>query len=161
MLSTSSLPHHRFWAIAVLVAAILFSSTAVAGKWADRTFDSLAVFLLAVFADYTPSYGTLHLFAEKAVHLTLFCTFGILLWNARPARPVSASLVLLSGAVLGALSEFLQRFFPARDPLISDVLLNISGTALGIPISLAASRFKRFSLAIFRIKSSRIFLCNR
>ncbi len=43
-------------------------------------------------------------------------------------------MILLCGAIVGSCSEYLQRFFPDRDPAIRDVLINIGGTALGLLI---------------------------
>ena len=43
-------------------------------------------------------------------------------------------VIVLCGALVGLCSEFLQRFFPDRDPAIRDVIINICGTALGLAI---------------------------
>jgi len=125
----------RAWSIFACVAAIFFSSTAVAGRWCDRAFDSTWVFLLAELAPYAPSYALTHLLAEKTVHFVLFCIFGMLLWRTVPKRPGKVWLILLCGAVVGTCAEILQIFFPPRDPLIKDVLIDILGTAIGVALT--------------------------
>jgi VanZ family protein len=124
----------RKWAIAACVGVIFFSSTSIAGRWSDHAFDSSWV-LLAELTPYAPAYTLTHLLAEKSVHFVLFCIFGMLLWRTLPKRTGKIWLILVCGAAVGSCSEILQSCFPQRDPLITDVLINISGTAIGIALS--------------------------
>ncbi len=86
-------------------------------------------------------YGVIHLLADKSVHVGLFCVLAILLWKALPNTARKPLIILAIGALVGSCSEFLQRFFPDRDPAIRDVLINIGGTALGILLQGSYRRF--------------------
>jgi VanZ family protein len=83
----------------------------------------------------------LHFLAEKGVHFTLYFVFGLLLWKTltlpRRARFVT---ILAVGLVMGCSSEFLQRFFPGRDPSVRDVLINFTSAALGASVGLVLKK---------------------
>jgi VanZ family protein len=51
-------------------------------------------------------------------------------------------IILASGFTIGSISEFLQSFFPDRDPALRDVVINTTGTALGIVLCLLADRVR-------------------
>ncbi len=85
-----------------------------------------------------PSTGLFHLLVDKGFHVSLFCVLAILLWFALPRGPDKQLWIVGCGAVVGSCSEFLQRFFPDRDPAIRDVFINIGGTVLGVLLCQAA-----------------------
>ena len=76
-------------------------------------------------------YSFVHLLADKGFHVTLFLVLAVLLWKALPPGSWKVAGILILGAIMGSASEFLQSFFPGRDPAIRDVLINIAGTAIG------------------------------
>jgi VanZ family protein len=128
-------PRENLWIAASLawIGVILFSSTSLAGAWSEAMFRSLAaLFFGQVLHPGDSAYSILHVLADKGFHVTLFAVLAILLWNATQNSPRKVPLILLSGALLGSISEVLQSFFPGRDPAIHDVLINVGGTALGI-----------------------------
>jgi VanZ family protein len=130
-------------AIAAWLGVIAFSSTSAAAFDSERAFYSVSSVLFRyVHLNYT-EYRMIHFLAEKWVHVTMFMVLAILLWKAIPQRPRKVGIILLVGAVVGSCSELLQSLFPDRDPAIRDVLINIGGTALGIAICLAISRWHR------------------
>lgn len=144
--SGASRPSRRsvraYWATAVTVwmAMIGFSSTSLAGSWSERAFHAVSILL---FQRGQPAPGTnhlLHFIAEKSVHVCLFAIFAALLWNALPQSLRRLESVVLAGAGLGCGSEFLQRFFPGRDPAWRDVCLNATAATLGAVISLRLCR---------------------
>jgi VanZ family protein len=65
---------------------------------------------------------------------------AVLLWQALRHSEKKIWFILLSGAAVGSCSEFLQRFFPGRDPAIRDVLINIGGTAIGIAFCIVVTK---------------------
>jgi len=69
----------------------------------------------------------------------MFLVLGTLLWKAIKAIEDvrgKIAVILLMGLLIGTASEFLQRFFPGRDPSVRDILINLAGTAMGVAISL-------------------------
>lgn len=121
-------------ALAAWVLLIFFSSTSLASQWCESGFSYVSSVLFRHLHPHSSSYDLFHLLADKGLHVTLFCVLGILLWNAFPNLQHRATTVLVCGAIVGSCSEFLQRFFPGRDPAIRDVLINIGGTALGLAL---------------------------
>ena len=99
------------------VGVILFSSTDLAGAWAN----DFCRWLLASPAE--PTSRTIHWIVPKSFHVALFAVFGWLL-----ARRSQSRLVLLTGVmvsfVMGAVSEGLQFFFATRHPASADLVLN-------------------------------------
>jgi VanZ family protein len=120
-------PDDRFPAHTLVLGAwvvlIFFSSTGVAGRWANL--------LYALLSSSTGlGHGMAMLLFQKAYHVFLFAVLGGLLVSARSAPAWSRAIVW--SFVIGALSEALQLAFEGRGPLFTDVLLNgVSGTAGG------------------------------
>ena len=85
-------------------------------------------------------FFVLHLVADKGLHVTLFAVLAFLLWQAYASKQRKIVWILLTGLVVGSCSEFLQRFFPGRDPAVRDVLINLGGTALGVCLILLLNR---------------------
>ncbi len=125
------------WTVAVIVwiGVIFFSSTSLAGQWSEEGFSYFSGLLFSGLHPGAPSYDWLHLFADKGFHVMLFFVLALLLWQAVPGIRGKAVVILFAGLVVGSCSEFLQRFFPDRDPAIRDVLINLGGTALGVIVS--------------------------
>lgn len=86
------------------------------------------------------SFGLIHLLADKGFHVTLFFILAILLWLALVNTAHKEWLILATGAIVGSFSEYLQSFFPDRDPAFRDVLINVGGTALGLLICVTISK---------------------
>lgn len=137
------------WAIAVIVwiGVIFFSSTSLAGELSERAFRFVAGILFHYLAPGDSSYGLLHLLADKGLHVALFLVLAVLLWNTIRNAPRKVARILVVGAAVGSASEFLQRFFPGRDPAVRDVVINITGTALGVVACIGFTRWKSRSLA--------------
>ena len=122
------------WVVAAVlwICVIFFSSTSLASRWAEGSFSLVGGFFLSSLASDPSCYGIVHLLADKGYHVSLFCILACLLWKAFAAQAHRSWLILLAGAVVGSCSEFLQNFFPDRDPAVRDVLINIGGVALGL-----------------------------
>lgn len=130
------------WALLGWIGLIFFSSTSFAGDEGERAFTHLCQMLMPQLHTGAPSYGAVHFLAHKTIHISLFLVLGILFWKVLPNVRRKIAIILLLGAVVGSCSELLQVFFPERDPAISDVLINIGGTALGITISVVFVRIQ-------------------
>lgn len=130
-------------ALAGCIALILFSSTSVAGRWSDQGFDDIYVFVLIGLAPHAPPYALMHMTAEKGLHCILFGTLGMLLWRIVPNRAGKIWLILASGAVVGMGSEVLQMYFPHRDPMVKDVILNVAAAAMGMLFVSGTSLFRK------------------
>lgn len=131
-----------FWrsAVGAWILVIFFSSTSLASQWCESGFTYVSSVLFRQLHPHSSSYDLVHLLADKGLHVTLFCVLAILLWRALPNVQHRILTILLCGAIVGSCSEFLQRFFPGRDPAIRDVLINVAGTALGLALC-AITRF--------------------
>src|ERR1017187_6797636 len=121
-------PSGRLWLAAgtAWIVVILLSSTSAAAEHAGRIFDWS---YRTLFGPYSPSdrSRTCLFLAEKSVHLTLFFVLGLLLsrWPMAPQRRFSGA-ALAAGLIVGSSSEFLQNFFPGRDPALRDVVINVT-----------------------------------
>ncbi|MBV8897069.1 MAG: VanZ family protein [Acidobacteriaceae bacterium] len=127
-------PSTSLWRSFVIawILVIFFSSTSLASQWCESGFAYVSAVLFRRLHPHSSSYDLVHLLADKGLHVTMFCVLAILLWHAFPTIQHKVPTILVCGAIVGSCSEFLQRFFPGRDPAIRDVLINIAGTALGI-----------------------------
>lgn len=115
----------------------------MAGQSSEAAFSSLSWFLFRFFHPNYAEYRVIHFLADKGVHVVLFAVLAILLWQAMPQGPWKKAAIVLTGAFVGSCSEFLQSFYPGRDPAIRDVIINTAATALGLAICLAFSRWHR------------------
>jgi len=131
----------RIWLGAAItwIGAIFFSSTTLASQWCEAAFTKLSDLLFGSSHGY-PSYNVIHLIADKSVHVVLFLVLGVLLWRALPPTPRKWAIILGAGLFVGSCSEFLQRFFPGRDPAVRDVFINLGGTGLGVVLCLMLAR---------------------
>jgi VanZ family protein len=104
------------------ITLILFSSTSLAGRWANQLYA-----LFAASSDLGAGMSMLVL--QKGVHVVLFAVLGCLLVSASwPRLNVLPRAVLWSFAI-GALSEAVQLAFEGRGPSLADVALNgVSGS---------------------------------
>jgi VanZ family protein len=123
-------------AVTSWTALIFFSSTSLAERLSEEAFNALSALLFQSWRSAPGLYHPIHLLADKGVHVSLFAVFAVLLWNALPEFVHKLGYVILAGTVVGCGSEFLQRFFPGRDPAWRDVCINAAATALGAVISL-------------------------
>lgn len=138
-------PSPWWLAVAAWLGVIAFSSTSAAGQDSEQAFYSLSSILFRYLHSNYSEYRIVHFLADKGVHVTLFAVLAILLWQA--LRPVHWKIIaiLAAGGLVGSGSEFLQSFYPDRDPAIRDVVINIGGTAIGILICFVVSRWRRRS----------------
>ena len=120
--------------VVLWIGVIFFSSTSLAAQWCEELFATLSSMLLPHLSAAHPSYKHLHFIAEKSVHVTLFMLFAVLLWNAIPNKPRKITAIFLSSLLVACMAEFIQFFFPGRDPALRDVMIDLGGTAIGVGI---------------------------
>ena len=117
-------PRVRRTLLALWVGLILFSSTAVAGRWATDLYN-------AVFTGFDASGSTdVRFLAQKLFHVFMFVGLSRLLSSITVGK--KARQILICGAwcfTIGILSEGMQLFVSTREPSLLDVMLNgCSGT---------------------------------
>jgi VanZ family protein len=136
-----SYPLRKTWAFATIawIGVIFFSSTSTAGRWAESLYRTIS----RLFYDSSKGQGSdlLHLLADKGFHVSLFLILAISLWKTIPDAPFKVAAILLFGLLVGSCSELLQALFPDRDPALTDVLINLGGTAAGVLLCLAVTRW--------------------
>lgn len=116
---------------------ILFSSTSLAAEYCEHSFLSIYRSTVGKHLASDEIYDLLHLFADKGLHLVLFCVLGILLWGVFSVRGWRrVTYIVGMGLIVGTASEVLQAFFPGRDPAVRDVLINGTGAFIGAVASL-------------------------
>ncbi len=128
------------WLVFVWIGVIFLSSTSVAQQRCEQAYQFVSRVILGRTHPDLGAFSLLHLLADKGLHVTLFCVLAVLLWLSITTAARKPWLILLLGAVVGSLSEFLQSFFPDRDPAERDVLINLGGTALGLLLCLFSQR---------------------
>ena len=132
----------RVWWVAVVgwIGVIFFSSTSTASRWCESAFSYLSGMFMSDLPRDSKPFGAIHLAADKGLHLTLFAILAVLLCQAMVSPRYKIIRILSFGLVAGCCSEYLQSFFPDRDPAIHDVFINLAGTALGMLISVVWAR---------------------
>jgi VanZ family protein len=133
-----------FLPVAAWIGVILFSSTASAGNWCTQVFRLFSTILRG----HAPNHwlGILSFLAEKSLHVVMFLVLGTLLWKAMKSIEdvrEKIAVILSLGLLIGSASEYLQRFFPGRDPSVRDILINLIGTAIGVAVSLTFGRSRQ------------------
>jgi len=122
------------------IGVIFFSSTSTASRWSETAFGYLSGIFISSLPRDSSSFGVIHLAADKGLHVTLFAVLAVLLFRAMADPRHKVVRILLFGLTVGCCSEYLQSFFPDRDPAVRDVLINLGGTAVGVLVSLVLPR---------------------
>ena len=110
-------------ALTMAVLLVIIAVSVVPGQ--ARAGDSMFVWLVA--ATPTP--------LQKVLHLAAYAVLAMLwMWTLEhlSSQAVRIAIVLLLSVGTGALLEWYQTFVPGRFGTLIDVLLNASGTILGV-----------------------------
>ena len=119
----------------------------VSGAISGWVRDLFAAILSGGSVDPDSGHGLL----RKLAHFTEFaCLGGLLTWLFAMLQK-SYALAFLCGFTAGSVDETIQRFVPDRGPSFLDVLIDTSGTVLGIILVLAG-------YAIYQKKKAKQFL---
>ena len=127
------------WGPVLLWMLVIFAASSDLGS-AEHTSRFLIPFLLWLTPDISPAtLAAVQLSIRKAAHLTEYAILGALLLRAvtvpsgRPRWQYAAVAIALAGA-FAAMDEFHQTFVQSRTGSPHDVLIDISGAALGLTI---------------------------
>lgn len=131
-------------AVFAWIGVIFFSSTTTASRWCEAGFSYLSQIFMSNLPRDSGSFGMIHLAADKGLHITLFTVLAILLSRAMMSPKNKGFRILAFGFAVGCCSEYLQSFFPDRDPAIRDVFINLAGTGLGVLIGRTVWRSRTF-----------------
>ncbi len=135
-------PSARLAILLAHLALIFFSSTRIAGQWAEYAFRFYRSLLGRVATG-----AEMHLLAQKGVHFLLFFSLGVWTHNTLNGTRAQKLVWAVCCCVLaGALSESVQ-LFTGRDAALADVLLNGASGALGAALAwrCSAARLAGFS----------------
>jgi VanZ family protein len=119
-------------AVFAWICVIFFSSTSTAWYWCESAFSYISGIFLSQVPRESASFGAVHLAADKGLHVTLFAILALLLFRAILSPRHRVFRILAFGLFIGCCSEYLQSFFPDRDPAVRDVFINLAGTGLGV-----------------------------
>ena len=128
------------WIAALWLGLILFSSTSLARRIGERGY-GVASRRLAPAVKSAKDAELASILAPKTIHFALFFGFGILLYLAIEPAPRKNLWILGIALIAGCASEWLQRFFPTRSPLLIDACLNFVSAAAGLCVTLLIRRF--------------------
>lgn len=131
----------RYWGPVLFWLLMIFTASADQQSYqhSSRLFEPLLRWLFPHLSPGTVA-GLHHVF-RKTCHLTEYAILGWLFWRAirRPVKPdyrpwnwAEAGLALAGVFAYAASDEFHQIFVPNRSPLVSDVLIDTTGGALGL-----------------------------
>jgi len=73
---------------------------------------------------------------DKVLHLSVYAGFGFVLGGL----PLPSAALGMTGSLLGALDEQVQRFSPGRDVSMADWLADVLGISLGLALRRRSSR---------------------
>ena len=114
------------WAISLIFVAIVIVLSISPGI--ARPGDSIFVWLVANTA--TP--------VQKTMHVAVYAVLAFLwIWTLQSveSKPLRFSLAFLIAASLGGVLEWQQTRIPGRYGTITDLMLNLAGTLLGMLIA--------------------------
>jgi VanZ family protein len=103
---------------------------------------SVAVNPLRIMLQHWPSSFDRYAYRDIVVNIALYVPFGVFCFlSLSEARSLvlRCAVTLLSAALLSGLVETVQIFIPGRVCSLFDVLCNVSGAAIGIPVAASFS----------------------
>ena len=131
----------HYWLPVLVWMVLIFSASADPQSFhhSSMFFEPLMRWLFPAMPPET--IAAIHHVFRKTCHLTEYAVLALLFWRAlhkpvrndpRPWRWDEAGLVLAVVFAYAATDEFHQLFVPNRTPLLSDVMIDTSGGAVGL-----------------------------
>lgn len=135
----------RWLPVVIWGGMILYVSTGVgSGLHTASLFRAIFAWFHSGSFPHEGSLNETNFIIRKCAHAIQFVIYALLVWRALSLPPALETLPLRiagwalgSATVLAFASEGIQFFIPSRTPLFTDVLLDVSGAALGILVLLA------------------------
>ena len=115
-----------------LIIVIAFASTSIAGEMCDRAFHSVTATFFGPTEYHRHGFNALHFAAEKGLHVALFWALGFSLSQIAADTRRRTAIILSVAFIVAVSSEWLQTFFPRRDPTLRDVAIDFCGAVLGL-----------------------------
>jgi VanZ family protein len=140
----------KYWLPVLLWMVIIFSASGdtMSFQHSSRILGPLLHWLFPKVSRET--LQTFVTIIRKCAHVTEYAALALLFWRAfwKPqkddSRPWSwrvARNALLCSALYAATDEFHQMFVPTRQGMLTDVLIDITGAALGLLLAWAVRRW--------------------
>ncbi len=129
------------WFVVVLAASTGIASSGATGALLDALREWFG------WSRGGASATEANFFVRKAAHFLQFFVFALLFWRGLRLPPALVeragvcAAVVLGGSLGGAfLSEYVQMFFPNRNPALADVALDMAGAVCGVLAAAGLSR---------------------
>jgi VanZ family protein len=135
----------RAWLPVVACAAAIFTFSGDEFS-AANTSRILGPLLRWLFPDLTPAtMAAVHMAVRKGAHLTEYALLGLLAFRALQltlaiSTPRAALLGLALVFAVSATDELRQSFIPSRTGAIADVVIDLTGGALGVCLLILVHR---------------------
>ena len=142
-----------YWLPLLFWMTVIFSASTSLGT-PEHTSLFVVPFLLWINPRMSPeNIEFWHHIIRKTAHVTEYAILGILIWRFVHSSPAMASqlparqfrLALICAALYASTDETHQIFVPHRQPLVTDVLLDTCGAALGLALTWCVLRLRKSS----------------
>jgi len=144
----------KFWLPPLIWIGVIFCASGDTGS-SQHSSTLFAPLMHWLFPHMAPGrIEAIHYLFRKGAHLTEFAVLAVLIWQAlrhsprtelRPWRWAEAGLALGLVLLFAASDELHQAWVPGRTGQISDVMIDLSGGAIGLGLLwLAGKSFKRW-----------------
>jgi VanZ family protein len=141
----------KYWLPLLLWMALIFSASTEAGR---PNVSSWLLWPILHWIDPHMSPQTfeiIHICVRKMAHLTEYAALGFLALRLARAEPCLAQkgpawqvgAALLFSALYASSDEYHQSYVPGRHPAVTDVMIDTTGSAIGLAATLAAERLRR------------------
>jgi VanZ family protein len=120
--------------LAAAVACVIFYSSSMPGEESGEASLWIIVRLTEAFPFIPLGEETLHFLLRKGAHFTVFLVFAFCAAHGLKYYMGGRRLFLSAwgiGALYGVLDEIHQYFVPGRACLLSDMMINAAGAAMG------------------------------
>lgn len=139
------------WLMAVIWMGVIFTMSAMPGDVSGQQSGAVVELLLALLARLPGGLAqaigpqTLALLVRKGAHMAEYAVLCLLLGRALRLsgvrRPLATAIAL--SAAFAATDELHQGFVDGRSPMVTDVVIDTAGAALGALVGRVARRMIR------------------
>lgn len=134
------------WTIALLWMALIFKLSSEVATDSDGLSKGIAQFIMNLLHISSSAMDYINHIVRKNAHFFAYLVLGILVRNAFKQSCFSGLklylITFIVCIVYASSDEFHQRFVAGRSPQITDVLIDSSGSALGLLITFVINKLK-------------------